>query len=81
MKTALFAALLVTSPALATPSDDFLACIVGAAMVEIHNDRADTALETAYSVCPEPQNLDPEEAEIVGDVANMAVRAIAEALN
>lgn len=77
MKYALLAALVfAASPALAAPEDDYLACLVGKAMIEIHSRRLNDPLGAASKLCPEPLGIDPEEGEVIGDVANMAVDAL-----
>lgn len=79
MRLFLVAALLFTaSPALASPEDDYVACLIGRAAVELHGGTKNAldAQEEAYKVCPEPQ-MDEQEAEGLSDYVNLMVERMA----
>lgn len=74
-------ALLVASPAVATPMDDYSACIIGRSAVELSNqpdDKKDVeaAWVTSYALCPKP-DLSEDESERVDEFSRLAVEAIA----
>lgn len=78
MKTLLLA-LLISTPALADVSDDYAACLIGKAAVELHKQAekdADKARELAYAACAEPE-MDENEAEGLSDFVNDRIEALA----
>lgn len=79
MKTLIFV-LMLSVPALASPADDYAACLIGQAAVALHKGAkdADSAQEAAYAVCKEPKLAD-NEAEGLSDFVNSQVQALAEA--
>lgn len=55
--------LLAASPALASPEDDYVACLVGRAGVALINNAAkdaDAAQAIAYAQCAQPDNMSPD---------------------
>lgn len=84
MKHALLAALLLLSgPAVADTADDYVACLIGRAAVELGKQDgpkdAQKAQEVAYSQCPEPVMADDVEPDGISDYVNMSVEALAAA--
>jgi hypothetical protein len=87
MKTILVAAaLLFTAPAFGSPSDDYVACLIGQAAVALLQQNppmtdAEAAQEVAYGFCPEPASVgaDPngEAVEGIGDYVNLMVERMA----
>lgn len=64
MKHLLIAALLLSTPALASPEDDYIACLVGRSAVALSQQSgdkdADRAQEVAYGECAEPASFAPD---------------------
>jgi hypothetical protein len=76
MKLALIAALLFTTPVLASPRDDFVACVVGQAAVALQNkEPKESALEIAYDMCPVPEGIGSGEG--IADYINLMVERMA----
>ena len=78
----LFVVLISASSALADPTDDYVACVIGKAAVALQEQpngkkSSAAAQETAYANCKEPK-MDDQEGEGVSDYINIAVEAIAE---
>lgn len=74
--------LLVATPALASPEDDYIACLVGKGAVALLNQTgsrdANAAWNAAYEQCPEPTNMSPDtEIDGVEDIANGLIEDIA----
>lgn len=82
MKTLLIAFLLIATPAIASPEDDYVACLIGQSAVELHSaDKKDAemALEAARGKCPMPVAFSPDtELDGLEDFVFSAVQAIAE---
>lgn len=78
LKTLLFAALLLSSPALADATDDYAACLIGQSAVELHKGAKDAldAQEAAYKVCKAPE-MEENEAEGLSDFVNVSVEKLA----
>jgi hypothetical protein len=79
VKAALLA-LLIATPALADANDDYAACLIGHAAVELHKQAvkdADAAQTAAYAVCSEPAGIEENEAEGLSDFVAMSVEALA----
>jgi hypothetical protein len=81
LKALIFAAVLVASPALADPIDDYVSCMIGQSAVALHAQPAPKdsarAQEAAHKLCPEPASYGDDEPDGVGDFINLAVEAIA----
>jgi hypothetical protein len=87
MKTILVAAaLLIAAPLFASPSDDYVACLIGQSAVALLKQNppmtdAEAAQEVAYGFCPEPASVgaDPngEAVEGIGDYVNLMVERMA----
>jgi hypothetical protein len=82
MRHALFTVfLLVTVPAFASPSDDYVACLIGRAAVALHAQTgekdASEAQEIAYDLCGEPTDTPENEAEGLSDYVNLMVERMA----
>ncbi len=81
MKHALIAAMVMLSgQALASPYDDYVACLVGKSAVALHSQAtkdASTAQEAAYAACPEPADADDQEMEGLLDYVNLMVERMA----
>lgn len=64
MKTvAVLLGLLAASPALASPEDDYMACLIGRAGVALLNHAAtdaDGAQKIAFEQCPQPTDMAPD---------------------
>ncbi len=80
MKSLLIAALLLATPALASPEDDFIACLVGRAAVALQTEKdAEKAQQIAYDACEQPELAPDTELDGLEDyVALMVERMAAE---
>ncbi len=68
-------------PAFADPTDNYVACVIGKSAVALQEQppgkkSSESAQETAYGLCPEPE-MDEQEGEGVSDYINISVKAIA----
>ncbi|MEP9387171.1 hypothetical protein [Mesorhizobium sp. KR9-304] len=83
MKLLLAAAiLLVASQAVATPVDEYVACLIGQSAVALHAQSgkkdASLAQEKAFALCPEPKEVAANpESDGLFDFVNLAVESIA----
>jgi hypothetical protein len=82
MKSLLIAALLLATPALASPEDDFIACLVGRSAVALSQQAgvkdAEKAQEVAYGQCEEPAEFAPDtEYDGLQDYVNLMVERMA----
>jgi len=80
MKTILIAALLISSPALASSDDDYVSCLVGRSAVALLNDEAKTAeaaQSLAYAACPQPALPDDIDLDGLEDMVNLMVERMA----
>lgn len=76
------ALILFAGVAIASPEDDFAACLIGRAAVAlptVAND-VDKAHEIAAVQCPMPEDIDGDRLDEIGRFVNVSVEAIAEAM-
>jgi hypothetical protein len=82
MKHALIVALLFATPALASPEDDFIACLVGRSAVALQAQTgpkdSEAAQTVAYEHCPQPAAFAADtEVDGIEDFVNMMVEQMA----
>jgi hypothetical protein len=64
MKHLMIAAMLLATPALASPEDEYIACLVGRSAVALSQQGgvkdAEKAQQSAYELCEEPAEFAPD---------------------
>jgi len=86
MRSAAFAVIFLTATsAMASPEDDYVACLIGQSAVALQAQTeqkdAEKAQEIAYSKCPEP-NFSPDTViDGLEDFVHLSVVSIAEGMN
>ena len=83
MKTLLLAALLLSTPALASTEDDYAVCLVGNTVIALSNQTADAlnplydSLKAAHSLCEAPKVSEAKLREIDNYVEDVVEQVIA----